>query len=227
MKKSYLFPFAAMIAILLSPAVAHGQDASGNTTGRINMVSARTWLSKDLDTKKARPGDLVILKLMEEVKIPDAPSLPGNTVLVGHVDQVQPSVDKGDSMIQVTFDKAQLKNGQQIPVKATIIRVSPPATLTDQASPSLEPHMPMASQSGVTGTRTPSGSTPMAAPTGQASSSEPTNQPACQIAGVELKSDIHDAVSGTFTSKRRNIQLSGGTLIQLAIAVIPANTDVR
>ena len=41
------------------------------------------------------------------MQIPDAQALPKNTVLEGHVDQVQASDHKSDSMMVVTFDKAK------------------------------------------------------------------------------------------------------------------------
>ena len=37
-------------------------------------------------------------------------------------------------MMVVTFDKAKLKDGQELPIKATIIAVSEPALLAQQAA---------------------------------------------------------------------------------------------
>ena len=53
-------------------------------------------------------------------------ALPKNTVLEGHVDQVQASDHKSDSTMTVTFDKAKLKDGKELPIKATVIAVSEP-----------------------------------------------------------------------------------------------------
>ena len=122
----------AALALTVCRASGYAQDASSSAatntapTKNIQLVGARAWLNKGLDAKKIKQGDPVSAKLQEDVKVPDSVELPKNTVLVGHVDEVQPSQNKSDSSVQVTFDKAQLKNGQQLPIKATIIQIAPP-----------------------------------------------------------------------------------------------------
>jgi uncharacterized membrane protein YgcG len=96
------------------------------------MVQAQAELNTSLDAKKATQGEAVKAKLVQNVQIPDAQELPKNTVLEGHVDQVTASQNKGDSTIVVTFDKAKLKNGQELPIKATVIALSEPAIATEQ-----------------------------------------------------------------------------------------------
>src|SRR6202042_1037477 len=56
-------------------------------------------------------------------------ALPKNTVLEGHVDQVQASDHKSDSMMVITFDKAKLKDGQELPIKATILAMAEPPSM--------------------------------------------------------------------------------------------------
>ena len=44
---------------------------------------------------------------------------------------------------------------------------------------------------------------------------------------VALQSDIHQSNSGTFISKGKNVRLPDGTQLQFAVAVIPANTQIK
>src|ERR1700753_2938792 len=102
----------AAMAFTVFPSQGKAQQASEPAASdsapqkNIQLVGARATLSKTLDAKKLKQGDPVMAKLQDDVKGSDASSqLPKNTVLVGHVDQVQPSENKGDSSVQVTFDK--------------------------------------------------------------------------------------------------------------------------
>jgi hypothetical protein len=241
----------AALAFIACPASGYAQDASapaatGNAQAKnIQMVGARALLNKGIDAKKAKQGDPVTAKLQDDVKIPDAAELPKNTVLLGHVDQVQPSEKKSDSSVQVTFDKAQLKNGQQLPIKATIVQIAPPpnAMALSQsgasggsgasAMPSSSPAPAASGGGGGTsggGSSQASSSTPSMAPSTASSMPDPSQQQPSQQGGmpdVSLQSDIHQQNSGTFTSKGKNVHLTDGTQMQIAVAVIPANTQIK
>ncbi len=228
----------AVLAFTALPIVARAQDAAESaTTKNIQLVSARALLSKSIDAKKAKQGDAVTAKLQDDVKIPGSVDLPRNTVLLGHIDQVQPSENKGDSSVQVTFDKAQLKNGQQLAIKATIMQISaPPSALRNQegASPG-EPAMPSAPISSSGGGASGGGmqspqSTPRPAPSSMPSAVPDSSQAPSQqsgIPGVQLQSDIHQSNSAIFTAKKKNVHLDDGTQLEMAIAVIPPNTQVQ
>jgi hypothetical protein len=237
----------AAVALTVCPASGYAQEVASATaadtapTKNIQLVGARAWLNKGLDAKKAKQGDPVTAKLQDDVKIPDSVELPKNTVLVGHVDQVQPSQNKSDSTVQVTFDKAQLKNGQQIPIKATIMQIAPPANAiamsqaggADSGGGGM-PSAPAASNGGGGGGAGGSmqSAQPRPAPSSTVSSGMP-DQPQQQqgsqpgMTDVALQSDIHQSNSGTFTSKGKNVHLPDGTQMQFAVAVIPANTQVK
>ena len=132
---------AAIVALGCSPVLAAQESASSAAQAPLAMVSARVWLNKALDAKKAKADDPVTLKLLDDAKISGARVLPRNTVLLGHVDRVQASENKGDSVMQVTFDKAQLKDGQLIPVKVTIMRILPPPGYSNPGGGSLTPDL--------------------------------------------------------------------------------------
>ncbi len=106
--------------------------ASGNT---INAV-----LSKPVDVKKNKPGDEVTAKVQQDVKSSASGSsqvvIPKGSRLVGHVteakrrDKEHAAKKKGeasangggqaDSALGIVFDKAILKNGQEVPLQAVI-----------------------------------------------------------------------------------------------------------
>lgn len=204
-------------ATLFVSALIHAQDSSNSAetaqVRHIQMVAAHASLNKGLDAKKAKQGDPVTATLLDDVKIPDAANLPKNTVLLGHIDQVQPSANKSDSTIQMTFDKAQLKNGQQLPIKATIMQISPPANAYAGGA-SLVPGQPTPMSSG----RTSGPPTSSRAPEAQGE-----GNPDQSVNGVELKSDVHDSTSGTFMSKGTNVRLPNGMDMQVAVTMIPPN----
>lgn len=240
-----VWALAAVLALAASPIFASAQDAPTDSTAdkSIQMVAARASLSKGIDAKKAKQGDAVTAKLDEAVKIPGSVELPKNTVLLGHVDTVQPSESKSDSSLQLTFDKAQLKNGQQLAIKATIMRIEPPPSLARNqdnvvsAAPMPGQTVPPAGGNAAGGSggnssggmrSSPPVSTPAPTPAPvpdlPSSQSQSTQQ---GVSDVQLHSDIHDSNSGVLTARKKNVHLDGGTEMQLAIAVITPGTQVQ
>ena len=241
---------AALSVFLTAPAALSQSTDSGATAQQpaqktIQLVAAKASLDKTLDAKKAKQGDPVTAKLQQDVQIPGAQSLPKNTELTGHIDQVEASQHKSNSTIVVTFDHARLKNGQELPIKATVMAIAQPVNMEQQqqqsgggeampSAPAAGGGAPGGSPGGSPG---PSGSAggaaapPMNAPQSSMPSSD--NQPSQQqqqqngVPGVALKSDIHDTNSATFTSQGRNVHLDDGTRMALAVALIPAGVKVQ
>lgn len=206
----------------------------------IQMVPVVAQLDKTLDAKKAKQGDPVTAKLQQGVQIPDAQALPKNTVLEGHVDQVQASDHKSDSTMTVTFDKAKLKDGTELSIKATVIAVSEPvnqqqaagAGAPGQPMPSSAPSGPSGGGSSPSGGGGSMGSTPSAPPP------QPMNTPGAgtgsmqqaqngSVPDVTLKSNIHEHTSATFSSKGKNVHVPDGTQMEVALAVIPAGVNLK
>jgi hypothetical protein len=211
----------------------------------LQLVKAQAELDKTIDSKKAKQGDPVTAKLVADVQVPDAQPLPKNTMLEGHVDQVTPSDHKSDSTMVVTFDKAKLKDGQEVPIKATILAMAEPAGLAaSDAGGGGGGGMPAGGAMpaggggggasggggarGGSGSAAPSSPPPQAAPSvgddggGSQQPSQPNNVP-----DVKLSSDIHQHNSATFTSKGKNVHVPDGTQIMLAIAVVPAGVQLQ
>ena len=206
------------------------------------MVQAQAQLDNTLDAKKAKQGEPVTAKLEENVQIPNAQELPKNTVLEGHVDQVTPSDHKSDSTLVMTFDKVKLKDGKELPIKATVIAISEPATAAEGgAMPAQGAPPPSGGGGAPMGGSAPSGSGAMNAgssPRMQNSTSPSMNQVQAAngsdeqgqnsgVPDVRLTSSIHEHTSATLTSKGRNVHVPDGTQMELAIAVIPAGVHLQ
>lgn len=235
---------AALIVVAGAAAGAQTQSSTSDSSAQpqktIQMVPALASLDHTLDAKKAKQGELVTAKLQKDVNLSEQ-NLPRNTVLEGHVDQVQASEHKSDSTVVVTFDKAKLKSGQELPIKATVMEIAEPVNMMQQPTgESAGGAMPAAG-----GGSMPSGGAPRtggASSSGTAAPSEPAPQPmepSTQpsgtpqqaqrngVPGVMLQSDIHQQASATFTSKGRNVHLPDGTQMDVALAVIPAGTRIQ
>ena len=214
-------------------------------TRTLQMVQAKAELQKTLDAKKAKQGEPVTAKLSDDVQIPNAQTLPKNTVLEGHVDESQVSQDKhGSSSVTVTFDKAKLKTGQEVPIKATVIAIAQPSYNTSQAgAPGTAPSggAPMASSGGMApgGGGSPNGGGAMgggSAPSSPMPSQQmPTatepgqsgGQAGGQVSGVQVKSDIHQPTSATFVEQGKNVHVSSGTQMEVALTIIPPGTHLQ
>jgi hypothetical protein len=102
-------------------ATSGAAQAGQNSAALNNGSTFNTTLSAPLDSKKCKQGDPVTAKSTEPAKSDGKTVFPKGTKFVGHVTQVS-SRAKGDSesAIGVVFDKAILKNGQEVPVNLAI-----------------------------------------------------------------------------------------------------------
>jgi hypothetical protein len=234
-----------------TPSTAQSANSSAATQPAqqraIQMVQAQAQLDKTIDAKKAKQGDTVTAKLMTNVQVPNEQELPKNTVLEGHVDQVTASQNKSDSTVVVTFDKARLKGGQEVPIKATILAMAEPALASaDAGGGGAAPAgggAPAAGGGAMAGGGAGGGAARSSGGGGESSTSA-TQQPSSasmpdadsggqqqtqmsKVPDVSLTSDIHLHNSATFTSKGKNVHVPDGTEMELAIAVIPAGVKLQ
>lgn len=78
-------------------------------------------LNAPVDSKKCKPGDQVTAHTTEATKSEGKTVMPKGTKLVGHVTQASARANgESDSSLGIVFDKAILKNGQEIPLNAGI-----------------------------------------------------------------------------------------------------------
>ena len=107
-------------------------DASGASAAEATTVSAA--LTQKLTSKNAKVDDSVSAKTLSEARLSNGTRLPKGTKLLGHVTEVQA---KGgahhDGHIAFLYDRAVLRDGQEIPIHARLQSISAPAaaTMTD------------------------------------------------------------------------------------------------
>ena len=117
--------FGATSALAGRQAGAGASASAGKQGSESASLAAGTALNAELnqslDSKKSKPGDSVTARTTEAVKSDGKVILPKGTKLVGHVTRASARA-KGDqdSALALQFDRAVLKNGQEIPLAVSI-----------------------------------------------------------------------------------------------------------
>lgn len=113
-----------------SAAGVGSNSASGVNGGSAALSRGTTMeaeLTKSIDAKKAKPGDEVTAKLMQDVKSDGKVVIHKGSKLVGHVTEAQAkSKENAESKLGVVFDKAVLKGGQEVAFSGVIRALSAP-----------------------------------------------------------------------------------------------------
>jgi len=100
-----------------SASAQNGQANGSLATG----TAFNAALSSPIDSKKCKPGDPVNAHNTEAVKSEGKTVIPKGSKLVGHVTQASArGKGESESSLGMVFDKAILKNGQEIPLNAGI-----------------------------------------------------------------------------------------------------------
>jgi hypothetical protein len=194
-------------------------------TVQVQMAAGRARLDKKVDAKNAKVGDPVTAKLMEDIQCADGVLLPKDATLSGRVVEVQPSENKGDSKLVLTFDELVPKGKPPIRVKVTLLGlVSPPVqgpdTKTGNRDSDLEGVPPAVGK-----TRGgPLGNNPVMR---DQPSHEKGDTRDSTVPGVSLNASIQDPDSGTLSSKGKNAQLPLWTQLRIAIIDLPPNVVIK
>jgi hypothetical protein len=78
-------------------------------------------LSQPVDAKRNKPGDQVTAKTTQVTKSEGAVVIPKGSKLIGHVTECRErSKEEKESALGIVFDKAILKNGEEIPLNVAI-----------------------------------------------------------------------------------------------------------
>jgi len=105
---------------------ASGSTSASAQNGQANAALAsgtafNAALTSPIDSKKCKPGDPVNAHSTEAVKSEGKTVIPKGSKLVGHVTQASArGKGESESSLGIVFDKAILKNGQEIPLNAGI-----------------------------------------------------------------------------------------------------------
>ena len=101
-------------------SAASAQNGQANASlGSGAAINAE--LTGPVDSKKAKPGDPVAARTTEPTKSNGKTVIPKGSKLVGHVTQASSRANgDSESALGIVFDKAVLKNGQEIPLNVAI-----------------------------------------------------------------------------------------------------------
>jgi hypothetical protein len=248
--------FAAAFAVATlcaAGAAAQAPQPSENTSSEASLAGGtaiNAELDSSIDSKKAKPGEQITAHITEAVKSTDGRAiLPKGTKLIGHVTKASArSNGQGEAMLAIQFDKAVLKDKQEVPLNNVVIQaVAAPAQqsaaygsdvgrATAPGSPSAPSNNP--SMSGSRGAR-PEG-TPQTYPSasanggndngtpGDSGSAGPLPANARGVYGFEgLRMNANANGEGTvLTSSAKNVHLDGGTRLLLMVQPQTASTAV-
>jgi hypothetical protein len=102
-------------------STATSAKAGHSSTALSNGTTMNAALSQPVDAKKNKPGDPVTAKTTEATKSEGKVVIPKGSRLVGHVTECQQrSKDEKESAVGIVFDKAILKNGEEVPLNTSI-----------------------------------------------------------------------------------------------------------
>ena len=98
-------------------------------------TSMNAMLSQPVDVKKNKPGDQVTAKTTEATKSEGKVVIPKGSKLIGHVTECrQRSKEEKESALGIVFDRAILKNGEEIPLNVTVRALAAAQSQTAAAS---------------------------------------------------------------------------------------------
>jgi hypothetical protein len=192
------FSVAALSLALLTPALGHTQSLQDNQENSVgvaqHMVPARASLTRALDSNSTHTGDQFRATLTGNVHLNGGVALHKGDVLLGQVADDDTNA-AGKSHLAIRFTQAVLKNGQTIPVKATIVGIYTPDSLVSNGS-----------------------EVPDEVPNSWNDGTLQVDQIGV-VKDVDLHSSIASQNSGVFVSTQKsNVKIPAGSEIALAIA---------
>jgi hypothetical protein len=208
---AWTFSLASLSLALLSPNVLQAQDngmsqpsqaMANDQSGQseaMEMVPARISLKESIDSDKVKAGDQILAVLGSKIHLKNGKELPAGTQILGIIatDAMQTN---GASKLALDFNRAKLKDGTVIPIKATIAGIFPPVDGVEEGYPA---------EAGDDATEAWSRST-LAVDEIDA------------LPGVDLHSKIESQNSGVLVStKKHDVKLKYGTQLALAVAAAP------
>jgi hypothetical protein len=125
-------------------AEAQAELARQNAITDRYLTAVPVEMASKVDTKNAVPGQEVTVRTLQEEHLADGTDLPRGTKLLGHVVQVKPGgQEQGSAILTLTFDRAEVKAGQNLNVRAVIRAVAPNAAMTAAREMADQAPMPM------------------------------------------------------------------------------------
>jgi hypothetical protein len=133
-----------------SASAQNGQENASLASG----TALNAALNSSIDSKKCKPGDAVNAHTTEAVKSEGKTVIPKGSKLVGHVTQASARAKgESESSLGIVFDKAILKNGQEMPLNAGIQAIASAESAASAAGPDMGGASGSAGSSGAAGGR--------------------------------------------------------------------------
>ncbi len=121
----FLITFATVAFLISIPRVSRAQEQAA-ASAQPTSPEIHAVLEKLVHPKKVKVGDAVSARLTDSTKLNDGTELPKGTHIVGKVTEIKLKADKeGPSKLGLLFDKAQLKDGKEIPLTMALVSVAP------------------------------------------------------------------------------------------------------
>ncbi len=118
-----------------SPAGQQQPAAAAPASGTQLQVGSLIYaeLSKSVDSKKAKVGDPVVAKVTQAVLSHGKIVIPKNTKIIGHLTAAKARTkDQPQAQLGIAFDRAELKDGSQVPLTSATIQALASAFALDQ-----------------------------------------------------------------------------------------------
>lgn len=227
--------YSVLFAFLFAATCLAQDQASTNSPESTQMANRfapgaqlRVELDKSIDAKKAKSGDPVVAKMMDEIMAGDKVVAPRGAKVMGHL--VEATSHQGDtpSTLGIAFDKMILPDGKEIPLDATIQAISRPEINTNFGQPGSmggngnsggmnsgnTMGRPLPGMGAPPATGNPNGGNPNSPPTDAAPQTvngqlTPTSQGVVNMSGVSLGTGTKG--NSLLTSEKHNVKLDSGT----------------
>jgi hypothetical protein len=117
----------AVLGCLL-PGLAGAQQGGADQGLKFEFgATLNVVLSDTVDARKSKPGDTVKAKVAEDLRAAGEVVIPRGARLSGHVTQAQAAGQGGGgALLAMTFERAELKDGRQIPLHAAFYALAAP-----------------------------------------------------------------------------------------------------
>jgi hypothetical protein len=123
----------------LLPCMSGAQDNAAQAVKFEFGTTLNSVLSDTVDARKSKPGDTVKAKTSEDVKAGGIVVIPRGAKLIGHVTEAQPAAKAGEqARLGLVFDRADLKDGRQIPLHTAFYALAAPAGASSDRGSSLD-----------------------------------------------------------------------------------------
>ena len=224
-----------------APAPATESAAPASNSPKIAPGSVLpAQLTKSIDAKKAKKGDEVVAKIMQDLRNnAGTVVVPKDTKIVGHVTEAEArSKEQKESQVAIAFDHAVMKNGEQMQMPMSIQAIiaapnrNPANTGAEQPSGSPSSGTGSAPTAGggragsMGGTAPTPSSPPQTSGTAPAGTSAGTQaqqpitgdtQGVVGIANLKLSPAPDPTQGSVISSEKNNVKLDDGTFLLLRV----------